>query len=192
MLIDNDIMTYNSFESLDKEKIYSLERVSTDGATTKLRSHQAKRVHDTRKCISFFEENEDRAIVADPTKWVKINFERWKRKGKPARPNDTPPDGAGIAVPTTVTTTAKKQQKIDDNKLQTWSRGTKSAKDYSLLENNEFYTKQRIKMVQQIQLDGWERLIDNTFDSKLLRPSSDKDLYSLQAVFMYFVFEKVL
>ena len=43
MLIDNSIMTYNSFKCLDKEEKYSLEQVKTDGATTKLRSHQAKR-----------------------------------------------------------------------------------------------------------------------------------------------------
>ena len=83
--------------------------------------------------------NGDSAIAANVAKWVKINFERWKRKGKPAELNATPPSGADIAVPTTVTTIAdKKQQKCDDNKLQAWSHGKKCAKDYPLLGNDEF------------------------------------------------------
>ena len=38
----------------------------------------------------------------------------------------------------------------------------------------------------------WERLIDPTFDIKTLCPEADKELYTLQCVFMSTVFEKVL
>ena len=64
--------------------------------------------------------------------------------------------------------------------------------NYPLLENDEFYTKWRIKMIRQIKLDGWERLIDDTFDSRFLHPRTDQDLYSLQAIFMSTVLEMVL
>ena len=47
-------------------------------------------------------------------------------------------------------------------------------------------------MNRQITLDMWERLVDPTFDSKTLRKGADKDLYTLQCVFMYTVLEKVL
>ena len=93
-LIDNDITTYDDFKCLDKESIYLLDRESQLGelgATTKLERHHAKRVIDTRDYIDFLEENDESAIAANPTKWVKRNFERWKRKGKPAGPNLTTP-----------------------------------------------------------------------------------------------------
>ena len=77
MLIDNEIRTHVSFECLDKEEIYSLEQVKNNGANTKLRSHHAKILNDTREYISFLEENGDSAIATDPTKWVKRDFERW-------------------------------------------------------------------------------------------------------------------
>ena len=47
-------------------------------------------------------------------------------------------------------------------------------------------------MTQQIKLDGWEQLIDDTFDNEFLRLGTDQDLYSLQAVFMSTVLEKEL
>ena len=79
MFIDNDIMTYDDSKCLDEESIYLLDRESRLGelgATTKLGSHHAKRVIDTRDYIDFLEENDDSVIADNPTKWVKRNFER--------------------------------------------------------------------------------------------------------------------
>ena len=47
-------------------------------------------------------------------------------------------------------------------------------------------------MVQQIKLDGWESLIDDTFNSNTLCPGTDTNLCTLQSVFMSMVLEKVL
>ena len=82
--------------------------------------------------------------------------------------------------------------KTDDNKLQSWIKGTKSAKNYPVIEHDEYYTKWIVKTNLQITLDIWERLIDPTFDIKTLRRGADKELYTLQCVFMSTVLEKVL
>ena len=138
MLIANDIKTYNSFKSLDKEEIYALEQIKTNGAPTKLRSHHVKQVTNTREYISFLGSSGERALANDPTKWVRDDFNTWQSKGKPMGPNATFLTGAGTAVTIAVTTTAaEKLQKVDDNRLQIWKRGNKDAKDYPMLENDK-------------------------------------------------------
>ena len=92
----------------------------------------------------------------------------------------------------TLTTVAEKQLKTNDNKLQSWIKGTKSAKDYPVIEHDEYYTEWIVKMNRQITLDMWERLIDPTFDSKTLCPGANKELYTLQYVFMSTVLERYL
>ena len=62
-----------------------------------------------------------------------------------------------------VTSATDKQQKIDDDKLQSLRHSHAKKDDYPVLENVEFYTEWRIKMMRQIQLDGWERLTDSSF-----------------------------
>ena len=47
-------------------------------------------------------------------------------------------------------------------------------------------------MIQQIKLNGWERLIDFTFLNNTFRPGTDQELFTLQVVFMYTVLDKVL
>ena len=93
---------------------------------------------------------------------------------------------------TTLTTVAEKQLKTGKNKLQSWNKGKACAKDYPLLEHDEFYTEWIIKMICQIKLDMWEQLIDANFDRKALRVGADTELYTLQAVFMSTILEKVL
>ena len=174
----NEIKTYDDFKCLDQESIYLLDRVTNIGATTRFKNFQAKRVNDTRGYISFMEESGDTAMADDPTTWVKRNFERWKRKGKPS--GSTTPTVTNVNTTGTATTTApEKQQKTNDNKLQSWNKGKVCAKDYPVLEHDEFYTEWIVKMIQQIKLDIWERMIDNTFDTKTLRPGTDNDLYTL-------------
>ena len=57
---------------------------------------------------------------------------------------------------------------------------------------NAYFTKWRVKMVRQIILNGWERLIDPSYNDKNLRTGTDQKLFSLQAVFMSTVLDKVL
>ena len=76
MLITNDIKTYNSFLSLDKEDIYSFVQIKSNSATTELRSHHAKRVSNIREYISFLAASGENALVDDPTQWTKIEFEK--------------------------------------------------------------------------------------------------------------------
>ena len=137
------------------------------------------------------EESGDAALADNPTTWVKRDFERWKRNGKPSRLNVPIVTNVSTTGPP-ATTAGEKQQKIDDNKLQSWNKGTKSAKDYPLLENDEYYTEWIVKMIRQIKLDTWERLIDMNFDTKTIRAGSNSELYTLQGVFMSTVLEKVL
>ena len=47
-------------------------------------------------------------------------------------------------------------------------------------------------MVRQIILDGWEPLIDPNFDTKSVCAGADQDLFSIQAVFMSTVLDKVI
>ena len=47
-------------------------------------------------------------------------------------------------------------------------------------------------MVQQLTLDGWERLIDPIFNNKSVRTGTDQELFSLQAVFISTVLDKAL
>ena len=141
----------------------------TNGATTRLKNHHAKRVNDALEWISFLEESGKTAQSDDPTKWIKKDFERWKRKGMPtgltAAPSTT---GASNNPALTLTTVAEKQLKTDDNKLQSWIKGTKSAKDYPVLEHDKYYTEWIVKFNRQIKLDMWERLVDPAFDTKTL------------------------
>ena len=44
MLVDNQIFTYDDYKQLDKESVYLLDRVTSNGATTRLKNHHAKRV----------------------------------------------------------------------------------------------------------------------------------------------------
>ena len=77
ILIANNIKTYDSFKSLDKEEIYSLERIKTGGASgafTTFRTHHSKQLNDTREYISFLETSGESAIAIDPMKWVKGDF----------------------------------------------------------------------------------------------------------------------
>ena len=64
-------------------------------------------------------------------------------------------------------------------------------KNYPILENDEFYTEWRTKMVRQIQLDGWERLIDPDSLNSTLRSGIDTELCALQSVFMSTVLDKL-
>ena len=85
MLIDNQVKTYDDFKSLNKEVVYLLDWVKTNGATTRFRNHHAMRVNDTLEWISYLEESGQTAVVDDPiTKWVNQDYERWKRRDKPS------------------------------------------------------------------------------------------------------------
>ena len=44
-----------------------------------------------------------------------------------------------------------------------------------MLENGEYFTEWRVKMMRQIILDGWESLIDPSFDDKNLRTRLDQE-----------------
>ena len=127
MLIENGIKTNDDFKCLDQESIFLLERFTSIGAITRLSNFQAKKVNDVRGYISFMEESGDAVMADDPTTWVKRDFEKWKRKGKPS--------GSNVPIVTNVsntgppaTTAGEKQQKADDNKLQSWNKGTKFCK----------------------------------------------------------------
>ena len=147
--------------------VYLLDRVTSNGSTTRLKNHHAKRVNDALEWISFLEESGKTAQSDDPTKWIKKDFERWKRKrmstGSTTAPSTT---GTNNNPALTLTTIAEKQLKTDDNKLQSWIKGTKSAKDYPVLEHDEYYTEWIVKFNRQIKLDMWERLVDPSFDTK--------------------------
>ena len=147
MLVDNQIFTYDDYKQLDKESVYLLDRVTSNGATTRLKNHHAKRVNDAIEWISFLEETGKTAQSDDPTKWVKRDFEKWKRKGMPTGlSTTTTPTGTNNIPSLTLTSAAEKQLKTDENKLQSWIKGTKSAKDYPLIEHDEYYTEWIVKM----------------------------------------------
>ena len=185
MFVDNEILTYDDYKQLDKESIYLLDCVKSNGATIRLKHHHAKRVNDALEWLNFLEESGKITQAADPMKWVKQDFERWKRKGHPSGSTATTSTPVTNNNPTSnLTSAAEKQLKADENKLQSWIKGTKSAKDYPVIEHDEYYTEWIVKMNRQITLDMWERLVDPTFDSKTLRKGADKDLYTLQCVFM--------
>ena len=120
ILAANDIKMYDSFESLDKEEIYSLERIKTgdaSGATAKLRTHHSKRVNDTREYIDFLEASDERALAIDLMKWVKGYVNDWKRKGKPTSNNvqTSTTNAATLPAGTTLTTTAVEKLQKEDN-----------------------------------------------------------------------------
>ena len=72
--------------------------------------------------ISFLEEDAKTAMADDPTKWVKRDFEQWKRKGMPS--GSATSTATNVTTPvTTITIAAEKQQKTDENKLQSWNKG---------------------------------------------------------------------
>ena len=71
MFVDNQILTYDDYKQLDKESVYLLDRITTNGATTRLKNHHAKRVNDALEWISFLEESGKTAMSDDPTKWRK-------------------------------------------------------------------------------------------------------------------------
>ena len=107
MLIANEIKTYDDFKCLDQESIYLLDRVTNIGATTRFSNFQAKKVNDTRGYISFMEESGNTTMADDPTKWVKRDFERWKRNGKPSGSNTPTVANVTTTGPPTTTTGEK-------------------------------------------------------------------------------------
>ena len=155
MLIANDIKAYSSFRSLDTEDIYAFEQVKPDGTIVKLRSHHAKRVSNISKYISYLDVSGKVTIADDPTTWSTSDFKAWKYKGKPT--SNVPPNANALALlPTgtsSITTAAEKQQKTDDNKLQSLRQGKARKEDYPHLETNEYFNEWKTKMVRQIQLD---------------------------------------
>ena len=132
MLIANEIKTYDDFKVLDQESIYLLDRVTNIEATTRFSNFQAKKVNDTRGYISFMEESGNTAMADDPTKWIKRDFEKWKRKGTPSGSN-TPNVTNVTTIGPQTTKAAEKQQKADNNKLQSWNKGKSSANGAFLL-----------------------------------------------------------
>ena len=104
MLIANEIKTYDDFKCLDQESVYLLNLVTNIGATTRFSNFQSKKVNDTRGYISFMEESGNTTMADDPTKWVKRDFERWKRNGKPSGSNT--PTVANVTTTGPPTTTA--------------------------------------------------------------------------------------
>ena len=63
--------------------------------------------------------------------------------------------------------------------LMGWKRLWKDVKDYPVLEVDEFYTEWYKKMMRQIKLDGWERIIDLHFVNNTIRVGSDSALLKL-------------
>ena len=75
-------------------------------------------VNDALEWISFLEESGKTAMSDDPTKWIKKDFERWKRKGMPTGSTGVPSTtGTSNSPALTLTTVAEKQLKTDNNKL---------------------------------------------------------------------------
>ena len=120
------------------------ERVPSKGLTVKLSSYHCKRVANICEYILYLNISQKAALADDPTVWDTSDFNMWKHKGKPTSnvpvtTTTTPPVATGTTT-TTVTSAADKQQKIDNDKLQSW-RHRKARKDgYPLLENDEFDT----------------------------------------------------
>ena len=83
MLVANQILTYWCFTQLDKEDVYSLERVKTTGAATKLRNHHAERVSEILEYVWFLQDNDDYILADNPFKWDIKDLCKWKRDGKP-------------------------------------------------------------------------------------------------------------
>ena len=82
-------------------------------------------------------------LADDPTTWSTIDFKPQKHKGKPTLnvlPTANAPTSLVPAGTATPTSAAEKQQKTDDERLQSWKRGKASAEDYPLLENDEHFT----------------------------------------------------
>lgn len=73
-----------------------------------------------------------------------------------------------------------------------WKRTRKDAKDYPVLNEDEYYTDWLTQILRQIKMDGWDRIVDPNFLNGSVRPGSDSDLLDLQLVFMSQVMEKVL
>lgn len=71
MFVDNEILTYDDYKQLDKESIYLLDRVKSNGATIRLKHHHAKRVNDALEWLNFLEESGKITQAVDPMKWVK-------------------------------------------------------------------------------------------------------------------------
>ena len=67
--------------------------------------------------IPYFGESGDTALADDPNTWVKRDFEKWKRKGKPSGSNVPTVTNVSTTGPP-ATTAGEKQQKIDNHELQ--------------------------------------------------------------------------
>ena len=127
MLIANDIKSYSSFRTLDTEVIYVFERVTTKGTIVKLRSHHANRVSNICKYVSCLDLSGKVTIADDPTTWDTGDFKARRHQGKSTL-NIVTTSNAPLLVATgttTATSAAEKQQKVDDNKLQSWRRNKK-------------------------------------------------------------------
>ena len=148
MLIANDIKIYSSFILLDKEDIYSYGRIKSNGATTKLRSYHAKQLSNIIEYISFLAASGENILADDPIKWNnKIDFEQWKHLGKPISNKVQSTNTTPATLPADTALTTENQQKTDDDRLKGWRHRAKHPKDCPMLENDEYYTKWRTKMV---------------------------------------------
>ena len=85
-----------------------------------------------------------------------------------------------------------KRQKVDIDMLMGWKRTRKDAKDYPVLNEDEYYTEWLTQILRQIKMDGWERIVDPNFLNSSVRTGSHSDLLDLPLVFMSQVMVKVL
>ena len=99
----------------------------------------------------------DIVVADDPFSWKIADYRQWKRDDKPTNivksTTTLPPTGS----------TQNKQQKIGNDMLMGWKRTRKDAKDYPVLNEDEYYTEWLTQILRQIKMDGWDRIVDPNF-----------------------------
>ena len=131
-----DIKTYDMFCIMGTNTVAALERIISQ-TPTKLKEVHSIRIYEILSFIQFLETIDE--LIADyPFVWKVGDYRKWKRDGTPRNINVTPT----TLPPTgnTATSTQTKQQKVDDDMLMGWKRTRKDARDYPVLNGDQYYT----------------------------------------------------
>ena len=94
-------------------------------------------------------------------------------------------DGSNISqrpapVPPSVVNAIQAQAALDKTAPQNWERGKRDQADHPDLNNDKVFVTLIEDCLNAVNIQGYKRLYDPTFEVKTIRPGDDQDLYDKQ------------
>jgi hypothetical protein len=139
---------------------------------------------------------ENDAKVEFPRLWTSEEFLEWWRGSARQYIDGLTANAATDSFnsdPNQANPAMKSQQSKDDNNLNNWKkRGSLTKSDYPKLLNDSGYVAWKPRIIRRSKLDNWYRLIDPSWDSSEVRNGSNKELMTLQYIFLEEILDHTL